>query len=233
MSAKDEPFAATREAVSRAVRDALDEAGAVADNDTAYRQASWLVDTLGAGMNAAGRLRVDAARRIKDEHHLSLSQLGERIGVSKARAADMMRVPKPPGPTAPPRIAVLVTSEHGVLAARLRGKKATWAFIAGEQQPGETIGQTAHRLIREHTGLDIKPGRTVVRENMPDGGSSTIYVAAKPVDAGRLDIGIARNSEWAEIRWLPLAEAEELLPDMYGPVNAYLSRALRPRFPRH
>ncbi|HET9898471.1 MAG TPA: hypothetical protein VFQ44_26375 [Streptosporangiaceae bacterium] len=47
--------------------------------------------------------------------------------------------------------------------------------------------------------------------------------------ASELDADAIRASEWAEARWLALAEAEELMPEMYGPVNAYLSRALRPR----
>lgn len=229
MSTRDEPFKATRDALTSAVRAALDEAGAIADSDVAYQQASWLVDVLSAGMTASGRLRVDAARRIKDENHLSLSQLGERLGVSKARAADMLRVPQVRRPEGPPLIAALVTSQQGVLAARSPDKKAGWAFIAGEQKAGESIAQAGHRVIEEQTGLAINAGRTIARETSPESASSTIYVAAKPAYASKLDVDRARSGGWAEVRWLTLAEAEEYLPDMYAPVHAYLSRALRPR----
>jgi 8-oxo-dGTP pyrophosphatase MutT (NUDIX family) len=229
VNARSEPFKATRDDLSRALRAALDEAAEVTDSDAAYQQASWLVDQLGAGMTASGRLRADAARRIKDENHLSLSQLGERIGVSKARAADMLRVPQTRRNEAPPLIAPIVTSDLGVLAALRRGTKSGWAFITGQQQSGESAGETALRAIREHAGLDVKAGRTVVRETDPDGGPSIVYIAAQPADPRQLEVTAAERGEWAETSWLSLAEAEELLPGMYGPVHAYLSRALRPR----
>jgi len=50
----DEPFTATREALSRALREALAEAEAVTTARTAYRQASWLVDVLSAATTASG-----------------------------------------------------------------------------------------------------------------------------------------------------------------------------------
>jgi ADP-ribose pyrophosphatase YjhB (NUDIX family) len=229
VSGRAGPFKATRDDVSRVLRAALEEAEAIADSDSAYQQASWLVDQLSASMTASGRLRAEAARRIRDENHLSLSQLGERIGVSKARAADMLRVPQTRGPELPPVIAPVVTSDLGVLAARRAGKKSAWAFIAAQQQPGEAAGDAAVRAIKDQAGLDIKGGRTIVREADPHGGPSTIYLVAQLADPGQPGASPAGRGEWAEVRWLQLTEAEELLPDMHGPVHAYLSRALRPR----
>jgi 8-oxo-dGTP diphosphatase len=232
MSAREEPFAATRENLARAVRDALVEAEGIADNDTAYRQASWLVDVLSAAMTAGGRLRAKAARRIKDENNLSLSQLGERLGVSKARAADMLRVQQARQPESLPQIAALVTSEHGVLAARRRGTKTSWAFIASQQEPGESPGEAASRTVKDQTGLEVSVGRTIVREANPDGGPSIVYVAARPADPHQqLDVKPQGDGDLAEVGWLSLAEAEDLVANMYAPVHAYLSRALRPRFP--
>lgn len=152
--------------------------------------------------------------------------------MSKARAADMLRVPQTRRPELPPLVAALVTSDRGVLAARRKGRKSAWAFITSRQQPEESAGDLASRAIKEQTGLDVIAGRTVVRETDPGGGPSTIYIAARPADSRHLDAKPMSDSEWAELRWLSLAEAEELLPDMYGPVHAYLSRALRPRYPR-
>jgi hypothetical protein len=58
-----------------------------------------------------------------------------------------------------------------------------------------------------------------------------VYLAAQPADLRQLDVHVGDEDELAEVRWLTLAEAEQLLPGMYAPVRAYLSRALRPRHP--
>jgi 8-oxo-dGTP diphosphatase len=231
VSSQDEPFSATREQLSRALRDALDEAKAVTDSQTAYRQASWLVDVLSAATTASGRLRAAAARRIKDEDGLSLAQLGERLGVSKARAADMLRVTQARQPEPPPVAAAIVTSERGVLAGRRNDDSPPWTFIAGQVQPGESPGATVAREVKEETGLEVAPGRVVGRRVHPETGRTMIYLAARPADPQQLDIDVEDKDELAEVRWLTLAEAEELLPGMFAPVRAYLSRALRPRHP--
>ena len=57
----------------------------------ALQGASWLVDQLADGITAAGKLRGRAAVALRDEENLSLAQLGERLGLSKARAADIVR----------------------------------------------------------------------------------------------------------------------------------------------
>jgi 8-oxo-dGTP diphosphatase len=231
VSSQDEAFSATREQLSRALRDALDEAEAITDSQTAYRQASWLVDVLSAATTASGRLRVAAARRIKDEDGLSLAQLGERLGVSKARAADMLRVTQARQPEPPPVAAAIVTSERGVLAGRRNDGSPLWTFIAGQVQPGESHGATVVREVKEETGLEVIPGRVVGRRVHPETGRAMIYLAARPADPQQLDIHVGDKDELAEVRWLTLGEAEELLPGMFAPVRAYLSRALRPRHP--
>ncbi len=231
MSSRDEQFSPTREGLSHALRDALDEAGAVADSETAYRQASWLVDVLSAATTASGRLRAAAARRMKDEGGLSLAQLGERLGVSKARAADMMRVTQARQPEPPPVVAAIVTSELGVLAGRRNDNVPPWTFIAGQLQPGESVGDAAVREVKEETGLEVTPGRVLGRRVHPDTGRTMIYLVARPTDSQQLDAYVGDEDELAEVRWLTLAEAEELLPEMYQPVRAYLSRALRLRHP--
>jgi hypothetical protein len=40
---------------------------------------------------AAGMLRAQAVIKLRDEENLSLAQLGQRLGLSKARAADIVR----------------------------------------------------------------------------------------------------------------------------------------------
>jgi Sigma-70, region 4 len=41
-------------------------------------------------MAAAGKLRARAVIEFRDEENLSLAQLGERLGLSKARAVDIV-----------------------------------------------------------------------------------------------------------------------------------------------
>jgi 8-oxo-dGTP pyrophosphatase MutT (NUDIX family) len=228
---RDESFSATREGLSRALRDALDEAEAVADSETGYRQASWLVDVLSAATTASGRLRAAAARRIRDEGGLSLAQLGERLGVSKARAADMLRVTQARQPELPPVVTAIVTSELGVLAGRQNRGTAAWTFIGGQQQPGESAGNVVVREVKQKAGLEVTPGRVLGRRTGPDTSRAMIYLAARPADPQQLDVNVGDSNELAEVRWLSLAEAEELLPGMFASVHAYLSRALRPRHP--
>jgi 8-oxo-dGTP diphosphatase len=228
MSSSDE-FRETRDRVTRAVRDALAEADAVTDDEAAYRQASWLVDVLGAATTASGRLRARAARRMKDSAGLSIAQLGERLGVSKARAADMLRVTEARAPEPPPVVAAIVTSELGVLAGRRIDETPPWTFIAGKIQPGESPADAAVREVKEETGLEVAAGRVLGRRVHPDTGRTMIYLAARPTEG--TDVFIGDEAELADVRWLSLAEADELLPGMFAPVRAYLGRALRPRDP--
>jgi 8-oxo-dGTP diphosphatase len=231
VSSQDESFSTTRGELSRVLREALGEAEGITDGETAYRQASWLVDVLSAATTASGRLRAAAAQRIKDEDGLSLSQLGERLGVSKARAADMLRVPKARQSEPPPVVAAIVTSELGVLAGRRNDETPLWTFIAGQLQPGESASDTAAREVKEETGLEVIPGRVIGRRVHPETGRNMVYLAAQPADPRQLDVHVGDEDELAEVRWLTLAEAEQLLPGMFAPVRAYLSRALRPRHP--
>ena len=231
MSSQDKPFSKTREELSRILRAALDEAETLADSETAYRQASWLVDVLSAAITASGRLRAAAAQRMKDEGGLSLAQLGERLGVSKARAADMLRVTQARRPQQPPVVAAIVTSDLGVLAGRRNDDTPPWTFIAGQVEAGESSADAAVREVKTETGLDVIPGRVIGRRVHPETGRTMIYLAARPTDPEQLDVRVSDEDELAEVRWLTLAEAEELLPGMFEPVHAYLSRALRPRHP--
>jgi Sigma-70, region 4 len=56
-----------------------------------YQATTWLVDQLADAMAAAGKLRAQAVIELRDEENLSLAQLGKRLGLSKARAADIVR----------------------------------------------------------------------------------------------------------------------------------------------
>lgn len=80
---------------SERLRDAI--AAALADlerllgAEERYQATTWPVDQLADAMAAAGRLRAQPVIELRDEENLSLAQLGERPGLSKARAVDIVR----------------------------------------------------------------------------------------------------------------------------------------------
>lgn len=97
MDSSDDAFALTRARISQVIEDALAELETAADDESAYRQASWIVETLRQATNATATARNMITARIQESGQLSLAQLGARIGVSKARAAEMMNAAKARG----------------------------------------------------------------------------------------------------------------------------------------
>ena len=58
----------------------------------------------------------------------------------------------------------------------------------------------------------------------PQTGRNMIYMAGHPVRGTEVFVG--DRAELAEVRWVSLTEAGELLPGMYEPVREYLARQL-------
>jgi 8-oxo-dGTP pyrophosphatase MutT (NUDIX family)/transcriptional regulator with XRE-family HTH domain len=129
-------------------------------------------------------------------------------------------------PEPQPVAAAIVTSSRGVLAGRRNDGKPPWTFIAGEVEPGETAPFAAVREVKEETGLEVRAGSEIGRRVHPKTGRTMIYVAAEPARPDDLDVFVGDTRELAEVRWLTLAEADELLPGMFEPVHEYLSQEL-------
>lgn len=123
-----------------------------------------------------------------------------------------------------PVVAAVVTSERGVLAGKRADGHPPWTFIAGEVEPGERPEDAAVREVKEETGLEVAAGRVIGRRVHPDTGRTLIYMAARPTHGTEVFVGDER--ELTEVRWLSLAEADELLTGMHAPVRAYLSRTI-------
>jgi 8-oxo-dGTP pyrophosphatase MutT (NUDIX family) len=219
----------TRQRLSNAIAAALEYLEALPTAEDRYRIASWLVDHLAEGISAAGKLRAQAAVDLRDEENLSLAQLGERLGLSKARAADMVRditrVARGLDPEPRPVVAVIVTSSEGVLAVRRRDKMPLWTFPSGEIEPGETASDAGVRETKEETGLDVVAGRILGRRTHPQTGRRMIYLAARPARHADLEsIFVGDRNELDEVRWLSRAQIDEFMPGAYEPVLAYLDR---------
>ena len=129
--------------------------------------------------------------------------------------------------TAPPRpaiVAAIVTSALGVLVGRRNDGKPPWTFIAGEVEPGESAEDAAVREVKEETGCLVRTREVIGERDHPATGRHMIYMAGHPTHG--TDIFVGDEAELAEVRWVSLAEADELLPGMYSPVRDYLARTI-------
>lgn len=127
-------------------------------------------------------------------------------------------------PEPQPVVAAIVTSSKGVLIGRRNDGKPPWTFIAGEIEPGESPADAAVREVKEETGLLIQAGDVIGRRVHPKTGRTMIYMEGKPSHG--LKVFVGDEDELAEVRWVTLAEADELLPGMFGPVREHLAHAL-------
>lgn len=128
-------------------------------------------------------------------------------------------------PEPQPVAAAIVTSPLGVLVGKRVDGKPPWTFIAGEIEPGESAADAAVREVKEETGLlvaaaDFEIGRRV----HPKTGRTMIYLPCSPTHGTNVFVG--DTDELAEVRWISLAEADELLPGLFEPVRDHLTRTL-------
>jgi hypothetical protein len=84
------------DALERAYNDAVAAITAMPVAQQAFNGATRLADLLRELAEAAPALRAREARRIWEEEQVSLATLAGRIGVSKARAGQLINAAKPP-----------------------------------------------------------------------------------------------------------------------------------------
>ena len=125
-----------------------------------------------------------------------------------------------------PVATAIVTSELGVLVGRRNDGKPPWTFIAGEVEPGESPDDAAVREVKEETGLRVELAEVIGERVHPKTGRTMIYIAARPTHGTEVFVG--DEDELAEVRWVSLAEADELMAayGMFEPVHEYLAREI-------
>ncbi len=145
---------------------------------------------------------------------------------AQLRAMDQTAQHDSTKPEPQPVVAAIVTSEHGVLLGRRNDGKPPWTFIAGEVEPGESPADAGVREVKEETGLLVAAGQELGRRVHPATGRTMIYMAARPTHG--TDIFVGDRDELAEVRWITLTEAEQLMQPygMFGPVRDYLAKML-------
>lgn len=171
--------------------------------------------------------------RAFDAEGLSYGQLATRFGISKSLAHQIIRardsregdaVAQPSNiPEPEPVVAAIVTSHAGVLIARRNDGNPPWTFIAGKIEPGESPADAAVREVEEETGLRIRAGGVIGRRVHPQTGRTMVYMAARPTRG--TDAIVGDPAELAEVRWVTLDEADELMGGMiYEPVRTHLQQ---------
>lgn len=151
------------------------------------------------------------------------ADMRERNGRLHPEPAGGWPVPGPP-PDTQPVVAAIVTSALGVLVGRRNDGKPPWTFIAGEVEPGEQPEDAAVREVKEETGLEVRAGHVIGERVHPKTGRTMVYMAAEPTRG--TDVFVGDEAELAEVRWVSLAEADELLPGMFGPVREHLAATI-------
>lgn len=240
-------------AVLAACRAALAAISGLRSPSERIEAAGQLADRLRDFSDEAARMRHEEALRIWDAEGLTLSQLAALAGISKARADQIVRrykrqqqnagptTPPPevsvtdqattPAPTLDPNaplrpsiVAAIVTSKEGVLVERRHDGRPLWTFPAGEAEPGESPADTAIRETKEECGLQIVVSHVIGERNHPKTGRHMIYLAARPYQGTGVHNG--DEAELAEVRWVDLPAAVELLAGMFEPVREHLQRTL-------
>ena len=121
-----------------------------------------------------------------------------------------------------PIATAIVTSELGVLVGQRVDGDPPWTFISGEIEPGESPAEAAEREVKEETTLEVEVGDLIGERTHPKTGRRMFYLAAIPPRSYEIFVG--DPAELADVRWVSLAEADELMKayGMFDKVHEHL-----------
>jgi 8-oxo-dGTP pyrophosphatase MutT (NUDIX family) len=161
-----------------------------------------------------------AWRTPKGQYRWIMADLERQLDQPAKGLADASR------PQPQPVVAAVITGRRGVLAVQRNDGKPPWSFPAGESEPGEAPADTATREVKEETGLLINTGPVIFERLHPKTGRHMVYVSATAARGRDQDVHVGDPAELADVRWITLRQAEDLMPDMATPVWQYLAQRL-------
>lgn len=201
------------------------------DAEQAFRDASTISELAKQLDSETADLRAHLAARIADTTTMSISDLAKLFGISRSRVAQLVTLGRSkespvtdPGTEPEPAsvAAAIITSEHGVLVARRHDRIPPWTFPATEIGVGESPAAAAARAVLKETGLTATVDHVIGRRIHPKTGRLLIYMDAS-VDGTEVS---GSDPDLAEVRWIDLAEADQLMGDMFPTVRQHLGRVL-------
>lgn len=181
----------------------------------------------------AAEFRGRLAAYLMDAHGLSVTELAAFLGVSRPRASQIISAARERGnpvtepltlPEQPHVVLAVITSDKGVLVARRNDKIPPWTFPGGEIRQGETPAEALRRKVQHESGLTVTSTRFIGRRLHPKTSRVMVYGHVE-VEPGEARLG--DPDDLAELRWASIDETRTLMPDMYGPVRAYLDELNR------
>lgn len=210
-------LAARLQDIGRQIGDLGPDALYQAETVVKYGGLNEAVEQTAADLGALSRTYAELQQSVMERGTVWAVMASVRDLVSDDEAGDIAERQQPV-------VAAVVTSALGVLVGRRNDGKPPWTFIAGEVEPGEQPEDAAVREVKEETGCEVEAAELIGERVHPKTDRRMIYMAATPTHG--TDVFVGDSDELAEVRWVGLAEADELLPGMYEPVREYLARTL-------
>jgi 8-oxo-dGTP pyrophosphatase MutT (NUDIX family) len=176
----------------------------------------------------AAEFRAYLAAYLLDYHGVTIQELAAFMGVSRARASQLISRARKKGnpvtepatlPEQPHVALAIITSDRGVLVARRKDGIPPYTFLGGEIAEGESSGDALRRRVQAEAGLTVTDVHFIGRRIHPKTSRVMVY-GHVVVEPGEPQLG--DPDDLAEVRWATVDETRELMPDMYGPVRAYL-----------
>lgn len=199
----------------------------------AWQAANDLAELVGKLRGEAADFRGYLAAYLLDYHGVSIGELAAFMGVSRARASQIITRAREKGnpvtepttlPEQPHVALAIITSDRGVLVAKRRDGIPPWTFLGGEIREGESSGDALRRRVQAEAGMPVASVHFIGRRIHPKTSRVMVY---GHVEVGDGEPQLGDPDDLAEVRWVSIDETRDLMPDMYGPVRQYLDELAR------